>query len=157
AIGPGLVAAIRDEVRVVDAKQPFSSFATMAEVKERSIREETFQMTLMSVLAGLGLALAVAGVYGIISDSVAQHTREIGIRMALGASRARILRSVVGQGLVLGVAGVSVGSVAALGLTRLLADFVYGVSTLDVPTFAVVAVSLVAVALAASLVPAFRS
>jgi putative ABC transport system permease protein len=156
-IGPGLAASVREQVRAVDARQPFSSFATMDVVKAQSMRAETFQMTLLSVLAGLGLALAIAGIYGIVSYSVAQHTREFGIRMALGASRGRILRAVVGQGVTLGAGGVLAGVVLALAVTRLLRDFVYGVSTLDVATFVAVGAALVVVAVAASLVPALRA
>jgi putative ABC transport system permease protein len=154
---PELVARIREEVRAVDGKQPFSSFATMEAVKARSMRDETFQMMLLTVLAGLGLALAMAGIYGLVSYGVAQHTREFGIRMALGASRGRILRAVVGQGVVLGAVGVAAGTAMAIGLTRLLEDFVYGVSTIDAPTFLVVGAALIVVAVVASLLPALRA
>jgi putative ABC transport system permease protein len=118
---------------------------------------ETFQMTLLTVFAGIGLVLAAAGIYGLIAYSVAQRTREIGIRMALGASRSHILASVLRQGAVLATAGVLLGSIAAVGLTRTMQSLVFGVSTLDVTTFLVVAAVLICVAVLASLVPALRA
>jgi len=101
--------------------------------------------------------LAAAGIYGLIAYSVAQRTREIGIRMALGASRSHILASVLRQGAVLATAGVLLGSIAAVGLTRTMQSLVFGVSTLDVTTFLVVAAVLICVAVLASLVPALRA
>jgi len=118
---------------------------------------QAFQMTLLSTFAGIGLLLATAGIYGLITYSVAQRTREFGIRIALGASRDRILRSVVGQGATLGAIGVGIGLVAAFAVTRTLQKFVYGVSTLDPLTFASVAALLIVVAVVASLVPALRA
>jgi len=114
-------------------------------------------MTLLTVFAGIGLVLAAAGIYGLIAYSVAQRTREIGIRMALGASRSHILASVLRQGAVLATAGVLLGSIAAVGLTRTMQSLVFGVSTLDVTTFLVVAAVLICVAVLASLVPALRA
>jgi ABC-type antimicrobial peptide transport system permease subunit len=155
--GPELSAAIREVVHQVDPRLPFSAFATMDDVKAGSMRDETFQMSLVASLAAIGLALAVAGIYGLVSYSVTQRTRELGIRMALGASRSRIVRSVVRQGVVMAIAGVSIGLVAAYGLARLLRNFVFGVSPQDPMTLAGVAVVLFAVAVGASLVPAVRA
>lgn len=156
-VGLGLVRQIREEVRSLDPKQPFSSFTTMDEVKAGFVEDQLFQMTLLGGFAIIGLLLASAGIYGLVAYSVTQRTREFGIRMALGASRDRILRSVVKQGAVLAGAGVAVGLVAAAALTRLLQNFVYGVSTLDPLTFATVAILLVVVSVLASLVPALRA
>ena len=155
--GPDLIRQMREAVRAVDAKQPFSSFATMDAVKAGSMKEQTFQMMLLALFAGIGLLLATAGIYGLIAYSVAQRTREFGIRMALGATRDRLVRSVVRQGATLGAIGVTFGVLAALALTRTLQNFVYGVSTLDPATFVVVAALLLLVAAVASLVPALRA
>jgi putative ABC transport system permease protein len=155
--GPEMIRQIREEVRALDAKQPFSAFVTMDEIKADAMSDQTFQMTLLTIVAGIGLLLATAGIYGLIAYSVMQRTREFGIRMALGATRNRILGTVVRQGAMLGAVGVAAGSSAAAGLTRTLHNFVYGVSTLDPMTFVAVAALLIAVAAIASLVPAIRA
>ena len=155
--GPEMVRQIREALRAVDSRQPVSAFATMDDVKGAAMSDQAFQMTLLTLLAAVGLVLATAGIYGLIAYSVAQRTREFGIRMALGASRDRILRGVLLQGLTLGAIGVAVGLAAAAVLTRTLNTFVYGVSTLDTPTFAGVSLLLLGVAALASVVPAMRA
>jgi putative ABC transport system permease protein len=155
--GPELTRQIREALRSIDPKQPVSGFLTMEEVKADAMSDQKFQMTLLAVLAGVGLALATAGIYGLIAYSVAQRTREFGIRIALGATRQRIVKTVLLQGAMLGLTGVIVGLVAAVAFTRTLRNFVYGVSTLDPKTFAAVSVLLIAVACVASVVPALRA
>jgi predicted permease len=155
--GPQLIAAIREAMRATDPKQPFSAFATMEDVKSNSMTAETFQMRLLSGLAGLGLFLAFAGIYGLIAYMVAERGREFGIRMALGASRGRIVQQVLRQGALLAVVGVIIGTGAALALNRTLKDFVYGVSTVDPTTFVAVGALLIGVAGLASVVPALRA
>ena len=154
---PELVGAIRESMRATDPKQPFSSFTTMEEVKSGSMSSETFQMTLLSGLAGVGLLLAFAGIYGLIAYMVAERAREFGIRMALGATRGRILHLVLRQGTMMGSIGVAIGAAAGLALNRTLRDFVYGISTVDPVTFVSVAVLLIGVAGVASIVPALRA
>jgi len=155
--GPELTRQIRDALRSIDSKQPVSGFVTMEEVKAEAMSDQTFQMTLLVVLAGVGLALATAGIYGLIAYSVAQRTREFGIRIALGATHHRIVKAVLLQGAMVGVTGVLVGLAGAVAFTRTLRNFVYGVSTLDPKTFAAVSVLLIAVACVASVVPALRT
>jgi predicted permease len=155
--GPETIRRIREAIRTLDPRQPFSAFRTMEEVKSESVATEKFQMTLLAVFAGIGLMLAAAGIYGLIAFSVAQRTREFGIRMALGASRGRILRSVIWSGALLAIVGVAVGIGAGLLVMRSLQGFVWGVSTLDPATFSVVAAVLIAVAAIASVVPALRA
>ncbi len=155
--GPELTQQIREALRSIDPKQPVSGFLTMEEVKADAISDQKFQMTLLAVLAGVGLALATAGIYGLIAYSVAQRTREFGIRIALGATPKRIVKTVLLQGAMLGLTGVLVGLAAAVAFTRTLRTFVYGVSTLDPKTFAAVSVLLIAVACVASVVPALRA
>jgi predicted permease len=157
SMGAELTREIRERLRAIDSQQPVSAFVTMEEVKADAMSDQTFQMTLLSVLAGVGLILAAAGIYGLIAYSVAERTREFGIRMALGATRDRILKTVLMQGAALGIAGVAVGLVGALLLTRTLQNFVYGVSPIDPSTFTAVSLLLVAVAAVASIVPAYRA
>jgi putative ABC transport system permease protein len=152
-----LEAAIRAEIRQIDPQQPFTQFRTMDEVKALQFQREQFQMTLFALLGGIGLLLATAGIYGLVSYSVAQRTREYGIRIALGATSGRILRSVLVQGAALAAAGVVIGVLVARFATQTLEGFLYGVSTLDPWTFVVVGTVLVAVAALASLVPALRA
>jgi ABC-type antimicrobial peptide transport system permease subunit len=118
---------------------------------------QTFGMTLVGSFAIIGLLLASAGVYGLVAYSAAQRTREFGIRLALGAMPSHILRSVISSGALLALIGVAVGVVASYASVRVLEGFIWGVSTLDPSTFVTVAVTLVAVAITASIVPAVRA
>jgi ABC-type antimicrobial peptide transport system permease subunit len=155
--GPALAQQIAEEMRKLDPRQPFSAFRTMDDIKRAGMGAERFQMTLLGVFAAIGLLLAAAGVYGVMAYSVAQRTREFGIRMALGATRTRILRSVLWRGTVLALIGNTIGVTAALGLTKTLQGFVWGVSALDPFTFVAVGIVLMVVALAACFVPALRA
>jgi putative ABC transport system permease protein len=155
--GPALERQMREALRSLDPKQPFSSFRTMEEIKGTAVADQRFQMTLLAVFAGIGLLLATAGVYGLVSYSAAQRTREFGIRMALGAPRGLILGSVVRSGASLALIGVALGIAGSIALRRVLAGFVWGISPLDGTTFVIVTLLLVGVTVVASLVPALRS
>ena len=152
-----LIGQMRDAIRALDSQQPFSSFRTMEDVKMAQVRTERFQMTLLGVFGGIGLVLAAAGVYGLLAYSVAQRTREFGIRMALGASRGRILAGVIRSGAGLTIAGLVIGMAASAIVTRSLRAFVWGLSVLDPLTYISVAAVLLAVAIGASVVPALRA
>jgi predicted permease len=156
-INARLARQIELEVGALDPRQPMSAFRTMDEVKSRAMAAERFQMILLGCFAGIGLLLASAGIYGLVAYTVAQRTREFGIRMALGASKGRILGAVLRQSALLTLAGVVVGGAASILATRALRSFVWGVSTTDAATFAIVLVLLALVAIAASLVPAVRA
>jgi len=122
-----------------------------------TLAERRFSMILLDAFAVVALLLASVGLYGVISYLVGQRTHELGIRIALGATRQNVLRLVLGQGMKMALSGVALGLVAALGLTRLLAKMLYGVSTTDPATFAVISLLLTAVALLACSVPAIRA
>ena len=149
-----LTAAVRREVQAVDPGQPVFNVQTMQAVIDSTVSDRRLMMTLIGVLAALSLVLAVVGIYGVMSYTVAQHTREIGIRMALGAQRSDIYRLVVGKGLVLTFVGLCLGLAASFGLTRFLESLLFEVRATDPLTFAGVALLLLAVALLACLVPA---
>jgi predicted permease len=157
----GLTPALFDSVRRVvqsgNAQNIISRPQTMDEVIAGSLAARRFSMTLLNVFAGVALLLAGVGLYGVISYLVGQRTHEFGIRLALGARPRDVLRLVLGRGLRMALAGVMVGLVAALGLTRLMAGMLYGVSATDPITFTVIAVLLTVVALLACLVPALRA
>ena len=129
----------------------------MEQLVDASVGQRKLSMILLGVFSAIALLLASIGIYGVMSYSVAQRTRELGIRMALGAARSRVLGLVVGQGMVLAGAGVAIGLVAAFGLTRLLTTQLYGVSATDPMTFALVSGLFVGVALLATLLPAMRA
>jgi ABC-type antimicrobial peptide transport system permease subunit len=114
-------------------------------------------MTLMTVFAGLALTLAAVGIYGVISYSVSQRTHEVGVRMALGATRGTVLQMIVRQGLRLTLIGTAIGLLAALGLTRILKSMLFGVKPTDPLAFVAVSILLAAVALLASYIPACRA
>ena len=152
-----IAAAVRREVQAVDPGQPIYAVQTMNLVIENTVRDKSLNTTLLSVFAGVSLLLAVIGVYGVMNYTVAQHTREIGIRMALGAQPAAILKLVVGRGLVLVSVGVGIGVLASFGLTRFIEHMLFGVTPTDPLTFVMIVVLLGLVALLACLIPAQRA
>jgi ABC-type antimicrobial peptide transport system permease subunit len=129
----------------------------MSDAIQGTVAQPRFQTFLLAMFGSLALILAAVGIYGVISYSVAQRTHEIGIRMSLGAQRKDVLQLVLGEGVKLALAGTAIGLAAALGLTRLMARLLYGVSATDPFTFAAVAVVLMFVALAACYIPARRA
>ena len=145
------------QIAAIDKDQPVTRVLTMEQILRESSAQHRFQMSLLTVFAGLALVLACVGLYGVLAYSVAQRTRELGVRMALGAQSKDVLRLVVRQGLVLAVIGVAIGLAGAFGLTRLMSSVIFGVSATDPVTFVLVAGGLMAVALLASYVPARRA
>jgi predicted permease len=149
--------ALREQIRAIDSALPVADVRPMAEVIGSSIAQPRFRTTLLSLFGAAALLLAAIGIYGVLAYTVAQQTREIGIRMALGANPGRVLRLVLARGLGLAGAGTAIGVVAALLLTHLLNSLLFGVSATDPLTFAAVAGLLLAVALLACYVPARRA
>jgi putative ABC transport system permease protein len=152
-----LATAVQKEIRALDPEQPIADVRTMDEVISKSIARPRFNTLLLSIFAGLALVLVSVGLYGVMNYSASQRTHEVGIRMALGATRADIMRLVVGNGMVLTLIGIGIGVAASLGLTRLMQTFLFGVGTTDALTFVVVSVLLSAVALVANYIPARRA
>jgi putative ABC transport system permease protein len=129
----------------------------MEQLFAESISQPNFNMLLLGVFAAVALVLAAVGIYGVISYAVAQRTREIGIRMALGAQAGDVIKLVVRQGLALLLAGIAVGLAGAFALTRVMANLLFEVSATDTVTFASIPVLLAAVALLACWIPARRA
>jgi putative ABC transport system permease protein len=129
----------------------------MDELLSASRAQSQFLLALFGIFAGLALVLTIVGIYGVIAYSVAQRTREMGIREALGAAREHILRLVVGQGMALAGIGITIGLLASLGLTRFLSSLLYSVSAVDPVTFASSAMLFLAAAAIASYIPARRA
>ncbi|HET7622584.1 MAG TPA: ABC transporter permease [Gemmatimonadaceae bacterium] len=155
---PRLVEAeIRSRVRELDAELPIFGLATMEQVVSDSVSQPRFYLFLLGGFAAVALLLAALGVYGVISYAVSQRTRELGIRIALGASEQRVVRLVLSAGFVLALTGVAAGLVAALYFTRLLRTLLFGIPSTDPLTFAIVALLLIAVAALAALIPARRA
>ncbi len=152
-----LTSSVRNAIGEVTHDAPVTRVRTMEQVVDESMASSKFNMILMTIFAGVALVMAAIGLYGVIAYSVSQQTHEIGIRMALGASRSSVLSLVLRNGMSLALAGVGVGVAAALGLTRLIATLLYGVSPTDPLTFVVIALMLTGVALVACFVPALRA
>jgi predicted permease len=153
----GVVDEIRHAVGKVDSTAVLYEVRPMQEIVAGSVAKQRMAMYLLTAFSSLALLLSAVGIYGVISYLAGQRTHEIGIRVALGASRADVLRLVLGEGMRIALAGVGVGVVAALGLTRLLTQIIYGVGANDPITFAGVAILLTAVALLACYLPARRA
>jgi predicted permease len=153
----GLVAPIRAEVRALDPNMPIANVRTMTDVFRSSLARPRLTGSLLAIFAGLALLLAAVGVSGVLSYLVSRRRREMGIRMALGASRARVLGLIMKSGMATAAVGVTGGVVAAFILTRLMAGLLYGVAPRDPGTFAAVAVVMLGIAAAASAVPALRA
>jgi len=153
----GLATSIKKIVADLDPDQPIGNLMTMDKVLAESMGDYQFYMQVLGIFAGMAVLLAVMGIYGVMSYFVSSRTREIGIRVALGARSADVLGLVAGMGLKLAAVGVAIGLVLAFGLTRLIASFLFDVKSTDPLTYAVVAAVLIAVALLASYIPARRA
>jgi predicted permease len=151
------IPAITEQLRIASAGFPVGHIRTMDEVMGRSTARQSFKMLLLTIFGAVALLLAAIGIYGLMAYSVAQRTQEMGIRMALGADRFAIRNLVVWSGMRLTLIGVGVGIVAALGLTRFIASFLFGVKPWDPVVFITIPVVLAAVALIAVWLPATRA
>jgi putative ABC transport system permease protein len=155
---PGrLAAAVRNQVWALDREQPVYDVKTLDELLAGSVAPRRFIMLLVTLFSAFALVLAALGIYGVVSYSVNQRTREIGIRMALGARRGEVLGLIVAQGLVLALIGVAAGLAGAYAVTRAMTELLYGVRPMDPLTLVAVSSLLMAVALMATLVPARRA
>jgi putative ABC transport system permease protein len=152
-----LVAAVREQVAALNKDQAVFNVRTMEDIVDQSIAPRRFSMLLLGVFAIVALALASIGIYGMMSYAVAQRTREIGLRMTLGAQSGNVLRLVIGQGMQLALLGVAIGLVASLALTRTMKTLLFGVSATDPLTFISIALLLAVAALLACWLPARRA
>jgi putative ABC transport system permease protein len=152
-----LATSVRNAVWSIDKDQPVSNIRSMDEIVSRAVARQRFSMMLLGIFATLALVLAAVGIYGVMSYSIAQRTREIGIRMALGAQRSDVLKMAVGQGLKLVLIGVAIGVASAIVLTRVMTSLLFGVSATDPATFITISLVLMSVAVLASYVPAVRA
>ncbi len=152
-----LLPEVRDVVRSLDATLPISDVQTLDQVTDGALAEPRFATMLLGAFAMLALALATIGIYGVVSLLVTRRRKEIGIRMALGARPARILRGVIGRGLTLAGIGLVIGLAATTLLSGLVSSMLYGVTRWDPTTFATVPAVLMTIAALACLVPAARA
>jgi putative ABC transport system permease protein len=152
-----LADAVRAGVYAVDANLPVSNVSTLDAIVAKSISQQRFYMLLLTIFASVALALAAIGIFGVLSYAVSQRTREIGIRMALGAPGRTLVSLIVGQAMILVLFGVAAGTIAALVVSQTMTKMLFGVTPTDPVTFAAVAVLLVGVALLASYLPARRA
>ncbi len=151
------VATVRGIVREIDPEQPIFEVSTMQELLAATVATHRFNMLLVGIFSMLALLLAAIGIYGVMSYTVAARTREIGIRMALGARTVNVLSLVIRDGMVLALAGLTIGICGALALTRLMSRMLFQVTPTDLTTFAFVSILLIIVALVACILPARRA
>jgi len=152
-----LAGTVRKAVWDIDKDQPVSDIRTMEEIASESVARQRFSTLLLTIFAAVALVLAAVGIYGVMSYSVTQRRSEIGIRMALGAQKADVLKLTVGQGLKLVLIGVGFGLAGAFALTRLMASLLFGVGATDPGTFVIISLVLISVALLANYIPARRA
>jgi predicted permease len=148
---------VRQAVWSVNANLPLASVRTMEEVYGKSVARTSFTLVMLGIAGAMAMALGIIGIYGVMSFTVSQRKREIGIRLALGAQRVDLVQMVLSEGATLALVGVAMGIAAALGLTRLMGSLLFGVTAHDPLTFGLVAALLMLVALLACYVPAQRA
>jgi len=141
----------------VNSNLPLASVRTMQDVYDKSMGQASFTLVMLGVAASMALTLGIIGIYGVMSYTVSQRQREIGVRLALGAQRGHVLQMVLQQGTKLALVGVAIGIGAGLGLTRLMAHLLFGVTAHDPLTFAAVSGLLILVAVLACYIPARRA
>src|SRR5262245_33293909 len=152
-----LASVVRNEIRAIDKTVLINGISTFESLLARNVAQRRFQTWLLALFSALALLLAAVGIYGVMSYAVMQSTRELGIRVALGAQARDVLKLVVGQGMLLTVLGVGIGLLAAFALTRVLAGLLFDVTATDPTTFIAAPLALLAVALLACFVPARRA
>jgi ABC-type antimicrobial peptide transport system permease subunit len=152
-----LVSAVTNTIHEVDREVPLVDVATMEDLVTNSISQRRFNMLLFAAFAGLAVLLAAVGIYSVLAYAVRRRVREIGIRMALGAQIADVLRMVVTEGMTPTLIGMAIGLAGALALGRVLATLIYGIQATDPLTIASVSILLLVVALVASIIPAYRA
>jgi len=152
-----MVSSVKNELRSLDPDLPMYYVRTMEQLVSESLARRRFSMLLLGIFASVALVLAAIGIYGVMAYLVNQGTREIGIRMALGASKRNILSLVVRQGITLALSGVAIGMAASFLLTRLIRSLLFGVQATDPVTYAGISLLLAVVALLACYIPAQRA
>ena len=149
--------AVQREIRSLDPNQPVSDVRTMNQVMSERVARSRFNTLLLGLFAALATLLSAVGIFGVMNYSVALRTREIGLRLAVGAQPRQVLLLILRQGFVLTIAGVLFGLLAAFALTRLLSGLLFGVGTVDIVTFTTISLLLVVVSLLACYLPARRA
>jgi putative ABC transport system permease protein len=152
-----LAPAVQRELRAIDPAQPVSDVRTMNQVMSETVGRERFNALLLGLFAGLATLLAAVGIFGVMNYSVTLRTREIGIRMALGAQPGGVLMLILRQGLLLTLVGIGIGLAGALALTRVMSGLLFGVEATDPATFAAIVLLLAVVSLLACYIPARRA
>jgi putative ABC transport system permease protein len=156
--GPeSVLPSIRQRVHQLDPELPMATVRTMDQWVSNTAAQPRLNAILLAVFAGVALLIAAVGTYGVLAYTVSQRTREIGLRLALGAPRRRVLRLVIREGMTMGVVGIAAGLVTAVAVSQVLSSLVFGVPVRDPATFVAVAVVLTLVSLAACAVPALRA
>jgi predicted permease len=153
----GLLSEARQDIWSVNGRQPVFLVTTLKDLYDQSMARTSFTLAILAIAGGMALVLGIVGIYGVIAYAVSQSTREIGIRTALGAEPAVLLRVFVRQGLLLAAVGAALGLIAAAGLTRLMSSLLFGVAALDPVTYAAVSALLISAAVLASYLPARRA
>jgi putative ABC transport system permease protein len=154
---PGIAASVRNVIHQLDPQQPIGQVITMDGLMARSVASARFNSLLLAIFSAVALVMAAVGIYGVMSYSVLQRTHEIGVRMALGAQRADVLKLILKQGVILALTGVLVGLAGSFGLTRVISTLLFEVAATDKATFAAVAVGLFAITFLAGYFPAWRA
>jgi putative ABC transport system permease protein len=151
-----IVAVVRSGIRSVESEMPLT-INTIDQLIDLSLAQRRFSMLLLGAFAALAMILSIVGIYGVMSYSVTQRTREIGLRMALGAESRQVLGMIVGEGFILALAGIAIGVAGSVAVTRVMTSMLFGITATDPATFAATSLALLIVAMAACYMPARRA